>query len=127
MQKSLITTLLIVGIVAVVLSMIAIIYMVTSFRRRTIVLKKIDYLVEDITYKSELLNSPVETIAKMANYIDAFELIAKNNMKTATKIIARNKDDIYKIINRIKIAAMGDDTKQKQKKSPKKRTSKGGK
>lgn len=125
MQNSLIVTLLIVGIIAVILSMFAIIYVIASFRRRTIVLKKIDYLVEDVTYKSELLNSPVETIAKMANYIDAFELIARKNMKTVTKIIARNKDDIYKIIDRIKVSATGD--KKTPTKTRKTKQTKGGK
>ena len=113
------TTLVVISIIAVSLSIIAILYITLAFRRRAITMKKIDYLVEDITYKSEMLNSTVETISKISNYVDAFELVARKNMKSATKIISRNKEDIYKIANRIKLAAMGE-AGQKNVKSKKK-------
>ena len=115
-MNDLTTTLVIISIIAVSLSIIAIFYISASFRRRTIALKKIDYLIEDITYKSEMLNSTVETISKISNYVDAFELVSRKNMKSATKIISRNKDDIYKILNRIKLAAMGEANKEERNK-----------
>ena len=105
-MNNLTTTLVIISIIAVSFSIIAIFYISASF--------KIDYLIEDITYKSEMLNSTVETISKISNYVDAFELVTRKNMKSATKIISRNKDDIYKILNRIKLAAMGEAKKKEQ-------------
>ena len=109
-------TLTIVAIVAVSFSIIAIFYIIAAFRRRTITMKKVDYLIEDITHKAETLNSTVETIAKMANYIDAFEAISKKNIKSAAKLVARNKDDLYKIANRVKEMAMGKQEVEKSKK-----------
>ncbi len=102
------TAILIVGLIALSLTIPALIYIISTFRRRTIAMKKLDYLIEDVTYKSEMLNSTVETVAKIANYVDAFEVITRKNVKSAAKIISRNKEDIYKIGNRIKSAALGD-------------------
>lgn len=111
-------TILIIGIIAVSLSIIALLYIISSSRRKAIFMKKADYLIEDITYKSETLTSTVETVAKISNYIDVFETVARKNMKSAAKVASRNKDDIYKILNRIKKVAMGpeEDTKKGGKK-----------
>lgn len=114
MKDGLTTTLLIIGIVVGALSIIALLYMIASQRRRAITYKKVDYLVEDITYKSEMLNSTVETISKMSNYIDVFEVVARKNMKSAAKVISRNKEDIYKILDRVKKLAVGKDDKPKK-------------
>lgn len=113
------TALLIIGIICGVLGIVALLYIISATRRKAITLKKIDYLVEDITYKSEMLNSTVETIAKVANYIDVFETVARKNMKSAAKVIARNKDDIYKIVNRVKKIAVGKEESQPASKTPK--------
>lgn len=110
MNNSLITALLIVGLIAVILSSIALLYTIVAVRRRGIMIKKLDYLIEDITYKSEMLNSTVETVSKVANYIDIFEVVARKNMKSAAKVVARNKEDIYKILDRVKKMAMGPET-----------------
>ena len=106
-MNGLTTTLVIMGIIALAVASVALVYIALAARRRTITMKKVDYLVEDITFKSESLTSTVETVAKMANYIDAFETIARKNIKSATKLINRNKDDLYKIANRIKKLAIG--------------------
>lgn len=111
MNTSLLTALLIVGLVALILSSIALLYTIVAVRRRGIMIKKMDYLIEDITYKSEMLNSTVETVSKVANYIDIFEVVARKNMKSAAKVVARNKEDIYKILDRVKKMAMGPDSK----------------
>lgn len=113
-MSGLTTSLVILSLIAVSLAIIALLYIITSSRRRAIIMKKADYLIEDITYKSETLNSTVETVAKISNYIDIFETIAKKNMKSAAKVISRNKDDIYKIVNRIKTAAMGEEVENKK-------------
>ena len=112
-MSGLTTALVIVALIAASLSIIALLYIITASRRRAIFMRKADYLIEDITYKSETLNSTVETVAKIANYIDIFEVIARKNMKSAAKVVSRNKDDIYKIVNRIKKMAVGEETKPK--------------
>ncbi|WKX02690.1 hypothetical protein [Candidatus Mycoplasma mahonii] len=113
-MEQLIMTLVIVSIIAVSLSIVAIFYIIAAYRRRTITMKKVDYLVEDLTYKSESLSSTVKTVGKVSNYVDAFEVISKKNMKSAAKIIARNKDDIYKIGNRILELAIGKEKKKEE-------------
>ncbi|WP_425377844.1 hypothetical protein [Spiroplasma endosymbiont of Polydrusus pterygomalis] len=65
-------------------------------------LKKFDYFVEDLTYKSEMLNSNVDTVVKVSNYVDVFEAFAKRNVKEWVKIIARNKDIAYRIVDKLK-------------------------
>lgn len=106
-MNGLTTTLVIMGIIVLAIAAVALVYIALAARRRTITMKKVDYLVEDITFKSESLTSTIETVAKMANYIDAFETIARKNIKSAAKLINRNKDDLYKIANRIKKLAIG--------------------
>lgn len=108
------TALIIIAIVAASLSVVALLYVISSSRRKAIFMKKADYLIEDITYKSETLTSTVDTIAKMSNYIDVFEVVVRKNMKSAARVASRNKDDIYKILNRIKKAAMGPETEDKK-------------
>ena len=119
-MSDLTTALLILGIVTLPLAIIALFYLIAAFRRISIVMKKVDYLVEDVTYKSEMLNSTVETIAKVSNYVDAFEVVAQKNIKSLVKIIVRNKEDIYKISNRIKDLAMGKAKKTKKSKNRRK-------
>lgn len=118
-MSGLTTSLVIVSLVAVSLGIIAILYIIAASRRRAIVMKKADYLIEDITYKSETLNPTVETIAKISNYVDVFEAVARKNMKSAAKVVSRNKDDLYKIANRIKKIAVGPEEDDKKKKGRK--------
>ena len=103
------------------LGIIALFYIILAQRRKSITWKKIDYLIEDVTYKSETLTSTVETVAKISNYVDVFEVFARKNIRSASKVIANNKDDIYKILNRIKILA----TEEKSPPKPSKKTHKG--
>lgn len=112
-MNSLVTTIIIVGLVVLAMGMVAMLFFMITQRKKIVLYKKIDYLIEDITYKSEMLTSTVETVAKIANYIDVFEVITKKNIKSAVKLIERNKDDIYKIAERIKKAAVGKETNDK--------------
>lgn len=118
-MNGLTTTLVIMGIIALAIAIVTLVYVALSARRKSITMKKVDYLVEDITFKSESLTSTVETVAKIANYIDAFETVARKNVKSATKLLNRNKDDLYKIANRIKKLAMGEESKDNKKKGGK--------
>lgn len=115
-MSGLTTSLVIVSLIAASLGIIAILYIIAASRRRAIFMKKADYLIEDITYKSEILNPTVETIAKVSNYVDIFEVVARKNMKSATKVVSRNKDDLYKILNRIKKLAIGPEEQTNDKK-----------
>jgi len=112
-MNSLVTTIIIVGLVVLAMGMVAMLFFMITQRKKIVLYRKIDYLIEDITYKSEMLTSTVETVAKIANYIDVFEVITKKNIKSAVKLIERNKDDIYKIAERIKKAAVGKETNDK--------------
>ena len=122
-MSSLILTLLIISIIAVVFLIVALFYVIASFRRRSITMKKVDYLVEDITYKSEMLTSTVETVSKISNYIDAFEVVTRKNIKSATKLYFRNKDDIEKVLQRILRLATGE-SKETASKTNSKKTNK---
>ena len=114
-MSELTTALIILSIVAVSFSIVAIFYIIAASRRRAIFMKKADYLIEDITYKSEMLNPTVETISKISKYVDIFEVVSRNNMKSATKLVSRNKDDIYKVLNRIKKIIVGSEEDEDKK------------
>lgn len=120
MSQSYITALIILGFIALSLLIIALIYTIIAARRKNILMKKTDYLIEDLTYKSEMLNSTVETVSKVANYVDMFEVVARKNIKSSAKLLARNKDDIYKILDRMKKIAMGETEINKKSSSKKK-------
>ncbi len=84
------------------IGVVAVFYLLLLFRQLTITSKKIDYLIEDITYKSEMLNSTVETVVKVSNYVDAFEAIAKKNGKAALRLAQRNKDLIFRFADKVR-------------------------
>ncbi len=102
------SALVVLAIIASILLIFAILYAITAFRRMGITYKKVDYLIEDLTYKSEMLNATVETISKTANYLDAFEVVAKGNVKSAIKLVSRNRDTIYSVAERLKDLATGE-------------------
>ncbi|WP_128008757.1 hypothetical protein [Mycoplasma sp. ATU-Cv-508] len=117
-MNQLIIALLIIGLIGTILAIVALLYGIAALRRRTIMIKKLDYLIEDVTYKSEMLNSSVETAAKMANYLDVFEVVARKNIQSLAKLMARNKEDIYKVLDRVRKLALGEQ-KDKRKKGEK--------
>lgn len=77
-------------------AIIAFLYMILAFRKITIVSKKVDYLVEDLTYKSEKLNSVVEAVVKLSNYVNVVEAVVKKNSDTIAKFIKNNAEHIKK-------------------------------
>ena len=101
-MSGLTTTLLIIGIVVGVLCIVALIYTIAAQRRKSIALKKVDFLVEDITYKSEALNPTIEAIARITGYVEIFEAFSKKNSVAAAKYFAKNKDEIYAILERLR-------------------------
>ena len=101
-SSNVLITLEISAIVLILLLSIATIYLIFSLRRKTVVLKKVDYLVEDLTYKSESLNVTVETINKASSYLSSLDVVTQNGFKSAIKLLAENKNYIYSITEKIK-------------------------
>lgn len=83
-----------IAIIAVFVSIgiVAFIYIIFAFRRISIVFKKIDYLVEDLTYKSEKLNNVVDVVIKLSGYVDVVEGIIKRNSDVVSKFIKNHKN-----------------------------------
>lgn len=99
--ESILWLLILVGIL-VVLGIIVSIYKFIAYRRISIVSKKIDYLVEDLIYKTEYLTPAVEAIVKLSNYIDVVEGVVKQNAESVLKYVTDNKEAAAKISKQIK-------------------------
>ncbi|MDE6477504.1 MAG: hypothetical protein K2L48_05005 [Mycoplasmoidaceae bacterium] len=69
------------GIIALILLIIALFYAIIAFRKIGIVSKKTDYLVEDVTYKSEMLMPTVEALTRLSKYSDLLEEYVSENSK----------------------------------------------
>lgn len=90
--------------VLVSLGIISLIYWTFVQRRIAIVAKKMDYLVEDLIYKSELLSATVESIVKFSNVTDAIQAVMNSNENQLIDIFLRNKELIKEVttdINKI--------------------------
>lgn len=84
--------------VAILLS----IYMIFAFRKFHIVCKKIDYLVEDLTYKVESLSPTVDSIVKISNLIDILNSVLHDKSRTIMKYVSGNQETINKAAEEIK-------------------------
>ena len=126
LNSALDTTVLIIailGAICLLFLIFFIIYLIIASRKASIVLKKTDYLIEDITYKSEMLNGSVELIAKASDYLNAKDTIFKGNLKTFFKLILGNKNYFYEIYNKVKLffqieEESNTNTKNKKSKKP---------
>lgn len=98
--------LLILTIILVVITILLVVYLVVTFRKIHIVAKKIDYLVEDLTYKSEQLTPLVDSVVKVADFIDLFNSILKDRSQKVVKYTSNNQEAIYKIAKEVKNAAI---------------------
>ncbi|AGM25439.1 hypothetical protein [Spiroplasma chrysopicola] len=96
-------------IILLCLAIVFCFYGIIAARKVAIAAKKFDYFVEDLTYKSEMLNSTVDTVVKISNYIDIFEAFTKRNVKAWVKVIARNKDIAYRLVDKLKEFANSDE------------------
>ncbi|MGL4950282.1 MAG: hypothetical protein ACRC4M_00345 [Mycoplasma sp.] len=79
-------------------------YAIWVLRRFSIVGKKVDYLVEDITYKSEMLSPLVDSLLKFSSYVDVMEIIISKNIKTINKVVDNNKSNIEKFKSQLEKA-----------------------
>ncbi len=112
-------TLIILGIIALLILILVLIYLVALIRRTNIIMKKVDYLVEDVTYKSESLSIAVDAVNKISNYVLSFDTIMKKNLKTLFRLISENRNFIYSFIDKLK-EDLGENLKTKKTASPKK-------
>jgi hypothetical protein len=103
-------TLMIVGIIVLVIFGIALLYALVLMRRTNIVMKKADYLIEDLTYKSESLSVGVEAIQQVSNYILSIDAITQKGLKSLTALLAQNKNFLYELLNKVRT----DDSKSKK-------------
>ncbi|MDE7221796.1 MAG: hypothetical protein K2N40_00795 [Ureaplasma sp.] len=86
------TWLIVLITVLCVVAILAFMYFVWALRRMSIVSKKLDYLIEDLTYKSEKMNDVVSSIVKISNYINAAEDLVKNNADVISKVMLEKND-----------------------------------
>lgn len=98
---SLLWLIILIGIL-VSLGIIVAIYKLIAYRRISIVSKKIDYLIEDLIYKTEYLTPAVEAVVKMSNYIDVIEGVVKKNAESVLKYVTNNKESASKISKQLK-------------------------
>lgn len=91
----LIITILIIGIATVF-------YVFVTLRKINKISDKFSFLLEDFTHKSEQLNPPIESLKKLFNYIDAFDFLVKNNVKSGLSLFRRNSYISYKLIQNLK-------------------------
>ncbi|AGR41561.1 hypothetical protein [Spiroplasma taiwanense] len=91
------------------LAIILTLYTIITLRKVGIAAKKVDYFFEDLTYKSEMLNATVDTVARVTNYVDIFDAFAKRNVKSWVKVATKNKDIIYKLVDKLREFANSED------------------
>jgi uncharacterized protein YoxC len=115
-------TLMIVGIIVLVIFGIALLYSLVLMRRANIVMKKADYLIEDLTYKSESLSVGVEAIQQVSNYILSLDAITKKGLKSLTALLAQNKNFLYQLLNKVRTEDVVTVKKTTAKKSQNKKT-----
>jgi hypothetical protein len=104
-----ILALVILGSIALGILSIVLIYSLTLLRRTNIVMKKVDYLVEDVTYKTESLSTSVEAVNKISDYVLAADSFSKKGFSSLLKLFTQNKNFFYELIDKIK----GEEVKKK--------------
>ena len=94
--------LVIIGSITLGILSIVLLYSLTVLRRTNIVMKKVDYLVEDLTYKSEALSISVDAVSKISNYVLAADAFSKKGFSSLLKLFTQNKNFFYELIDKIK-------------------------
>ncbi|AKU79397.1 hypothetical protein [Spiroplasma turonicum] len=96
-------------IILLAIAIILALYSIITLRKVGIAARKVDYFFEDLTYKSEMMNATVDTIAKVTNYFDIFDAFAKRNVKSWVKVATKNKDVFYKLVDKLRDFANSED------------------
>lgn len=79
--------------ILVVVAIIACIYKIFAYRRMSIAAKKIDYLVEDLIYKSEYIMPSIEAVSEFASYTNLTELVFNKNKSKSDKDATKNRTE----------------------------------
>lgn len=116
--------LIVISCILLVLLSIAVIYLISVLRRGSIILKKVDYLVEDVIYKSEALNVTVETLNKLSSYLLSFDAISQKGFKSLFKLISENRNYILSLLGKLKEDVEKNEKKIKERFSEKKEKAK---
>lgn len=61
-----------------------------------IVSKKLDFLVEDLTYKLENIGPFIDALLKISSYVDVLDVVVKNNIDGIKKVVQNNSSNIQK-------------------------------
>lgn len=109
----------IIGSVAAGTLVIVMLYFTSLIRRTNIVMKKVDYLVEELTYKAESLTVAVDAIRKLSNYVLAADAFTQKGFKSLFKFLSQNKNFFYGFIDKLRT----DSNITNKTKSPNKKTS----
>ncbi|MBQ0045322.1 MAG: hypothetical protein KBS35_00315 [Mycoplasma sp.] len=96
------TALIVLVTILVCVAIVLCVYLIITFRKIHIVAKKLDYLVEDLTYKSEQLTPVVDSIVKISNFIDILDSVLKQKSQDLIKQSSGNKESIYKVAKEVK-------------------------
>lgn len=107
--------LLSISIAAIAILIILLIYIIFLVRRANIVFKKVDYLIEDITYKAESLNVAVDAINKIANYTLTLDALTKKGFSSITKYFTTNKNFFYSVADKLKTRTTTKDKEETKK------------
>lgn len=103
------TTQSVLVIILLALAILLSLYAIITLRKIGVAAKKVDYFFEDLTYKSEMLNATVDTVARVTNYVDIFDAFAKRNVKSWVKVATKNKDIVYKLVEKLRDFANSED------------------
>lgn len=109
-----IKALIILGIVVLSLLILLIIYLFFALRKGVVATKKIDYFVEDATYKLEKLNTTIDAINKLSAYAHIFELFLEQNSKTISEYISKDEENFKKLEKFIKSEIDNKSTSKKE-------------
>lgn len=97
-----ILTLIVLGSIALCLLIIGLFYLILILKRSSSTMKKIDYLVDDITYKAESLSVTVDSLNKMGILLQKANSTSKKIISVFVRTLANNKDFIYALLDNLK-------------------------
>lgn len=88
--------------VLVILAILVLLILFWFIRRSLNVLKKVDYLVEDITFKSESIKPVFDATITLSNYVNTLEKVANENLSDLVNLFSNNNVEMQAIIENIK-------------------------
>lgn len=89
-------------IILIILAIVLAIYMIIAFRRMSISAKKLDYLIEDLSYKSEKISPALDSLINLLNYIDLLDNVVKNEGIKLVNSLLEDKRDLELIVKQLR-------------------------